>query len=400
MFLQFHLIVRQVISSMALLQLVLLHSQIFVLHTLHVDYPFSLLPPCLVFVPYLSRIQIWDEHEAWRKKVGGSGKEDWKIGLFFGELFLRTFLFCRKLFLSLHFQKIENMLLLTLYFLFRSLRRKDADPSRRYALKMIPLLHRFKRNKKRPLAVVSVTSHDFRVEEMYGTIYSILNGSCQRVKIVLTLYKDDLPLLKGDMKRLVKAGVVELIVADKDLGPHLKYFYAMQRYRELPVITIDDDVLYPRGMVQSLLDDYSQYPDTVIGRRCYELRETGGQLVPYSELLCTLSQLTAPSHRNFATGIGGVLYPPDAFKLCEDNIREILEMKYDDDFYLKALEVRMGIRVLAEEHSRSRLFVCNKMDGHTQSIGLWETRNKAKSDENMKFYEKEFLSAARDCGGC
>lgn len=284
---------------------------------------------------------------------------------------------------------------LTIYFLRRYLHPMAADPSRRYALKMIKLLMRRRRVGQPPLAVVALTSHDLRVADLHGTIFSILNGSCQRVKIVLTLYKEDLPLLGGDVKRLVQAGVVELIAADKDLGPHLKYFYAMQRYRDLPVITIDDDVLYPKEMVQGLLERHAEWPEAVIGRRCFELRERDGQLAPYEEMLESLSQLEEPSHRNFATGIGGTLYPPDIFKLSDADIPAMMEMKYDDDVYLKAVEVRRNIKVLSSVHDFGQVYGHKKMDARTQSIGLWVTRNKALSDANMRYYGKEFLAAAR-----
>ena len=37
---------------------------------------------------------------------------------------------------------------------------------------------------------------------------------------------------------------VEIIQGDNRLRPHNKYFYVMQKYRDLPIITIDDDVKY------------------------------------------------------------------------------------------------------------------------------------------------------------
>lgn len=58
----------------------------------------------------------------------------------------------------------------------------------------------------------------------------------------MTLYKDDIKNIPEDLKFLIDEQFVELIVADKDLGPHLKYFYAMKKYKENPIITVDDDI--------------------------------------------------------------------------------------------------------------------------------------------------------------
>ena len=58
----------------------------------------------------------------------------------------------------------------------------------------------------------------------------------------MTLYKDDIKNIPEDLKFLIDEQFVELIVADKDLSPHLKYFYAMKKYKENPIITVDDDI--------------------------------------------------------------------------------------------------------------------------------------------------------------
>ena len=91
--------------------------------------------------------------------------------------------------------------------------------------------------------IVSLTTHSIRLQQVAKTaIFSIIKNTYKNIHICLTLYKDDIKNIPEDLKFLIDEQFVELIVADKDLGPHLKYFYAMKKYKENPIITVDDDI--------------------------------------------------------------------------------------------------------------------------------------------------------------
>lgn len=234
--------------------------------------------------------------------------------------------------------------------------------------------------------LVSLTTHSIRVAQVARTaIWSIIQNTYKDIHIVLTLYKDDLKLIPEDLQLMVDNGIVELIVAEKDLGPHLKYFYAMQKYRENPVITIDDDVIYPEKMIEEMVNAYKKY-NCIIGRRCYKITS---DLNYHKWLWVGLAQIKEPSHKNFATGIGGILYPPNCLDLSADNIEEILKIKYDDDFYLKALEVRKDLEILSIVYNENDLFKKNLKDSYTQSIGLWNS-NVHKANDGIKMFYNEF----------
>lgn len=234
--------------------------------------------------------------------------------------------------------------------------------------------------------IVSLTTHSIRVAQVARTaIWSIIQNTYKDIHIVLTLYKDDLKLINNDLRLLIDMGIVELIVAEQDLGPHLKYFYAMQKYRENPVITIDDDVIYPETMIEEMVNAYKKY-NCVIGRRCYEIKSNMNY---HNWLWAGLSQIKEPTHKNFATGIGGILYPPNCLDLSDDNVQEILTIKYDDDFYLKALEVRKELKIMSIVYNGNLLFKKNLKDPYTQSIGLWNS-NVHKANDGIKMFEREF----------
>lgn len=288
----------------------------------------------------------------------------------------------------------HHLIPLILYYLIRSIIGKKEPNFAHYNLKMIKIILKKLFCLDKSEVIVAYTSHNIRIAKSTRTVYSILNGKYKNVHIVLTLYKEDTHYLTGEIKRLIDAGIIELIIADTDLGPHLKYFYVMQKYRDLPIITIDDDNIYYNDHVSILMSYHQEYPNTIIARRCFMLEEENGTLVRYNDLLYEFSPLDYPSHRNFATGIGGILYPPNILEISDEMIPEILAMKYDDDVVLKVFEIRKGIKIYA---TNAKLHKYKPMkDEDVVGIGLWVNGNKEKTHNNIMKYEKEFLWAARD----
>ena len=189
--------------------------------------------------------------------------------------------------------------------------------------------------------IVSLTSHGERIEHCTKTIFSIIKGSI-KTKIVLTVYENDLHKVycSDNLRCFIDNGIIELIVADKDFGPHLKYFYTMKKYPNSIIITVDDDILYEENMIKKLLFSHLKYPHDIIANRCHFIKT-----LDYNKWEREIKQCTR-SHHNFATGVGGVLYPKGCFSLSKENEREILDIKFADDIYLKLLELRNNRIVL------------------------------------------------------
>lgn len=121
--------------------------------------------------------------------------------------------------------------------------------------------------------IVSLTSHDVRVKNIAHTaIFSIIRQTYKDIHIVLTLYKTDVNLITSDLQLLIDSGVVELIIADKDLGPHLKYFYVMLKYKNNPIVTVDDDILYRQDLIAELTNLYRQH-NCIVAQRCFKITQ-------------------------------------------------------------------------------------------------------------------------------
>lgn len=203
--------------------------------------------------------------------------------------------------------------------------------------------------------IVSLTSHGIRLKYVAKTIYSILR-QC-KLKVVLTLYNDDLKNITPELKKMIDSGYVELIKSDIDLGPHLKYYWAMKQHKDCNVITIDDDCLYSGDFISSLLEYHKKDPKAVIARRAHLMTFTEGKLNKYNSWrMCIKS---SDDYRHIlATGVGGVLYPADILEVDSINLDELKSCFFADDIYLKVLENRKKIKIriipTAERHPREQ----------------------------------------------
>ena len=195
--------------------------------------------------------------------------------------------------------------------------------------------------------IIALTSHGKRVQYLEKTLQSLLTQTLRPRKIVLTLHIEDVPNLTESVKQLIKDKKIELITCDKKIGPHTKYFYAMQKYRDYAVITVDDDHIYDRDLCESLWKSYINHPNIISARRVHLIKyDQFNRLLPYNKWGYNFKQMLNESKDLFATGVGGVLYPPDILHITDKNLPDIYKCLYADDIYLKYLENKKGIKTI------------------------------------------------------
>ena len=88
-------------------------------------------------------------------------------------------------------------------------------------------------------------------------------------------------LLPMKIKILVAMNDIELLTAKEDILGHKKYFYTMQKYKDLPIITVDDDSIYSKDLVQLLYDNYKKYPRCISGMKTHKVSVISGNIQPY-----------------------------------------------------------------------------------------------------------------------
>jgi hypothetical protein len=183
------------------------------------------------------------------------------------------------------------------------------------------------------------------------------------------LWIDDPSLLQdlpNSLKNLQRRGL-EIYLCE-NFGPHTKYFPYVSSIKDhvYPLVTGDDDQLYPTWWLEELLKAYEAAPDRV---NCHYAKVVGlvnGELQPYEGWAKCDS--TNPSYRYIALGVSGVIYPPGllnalrnagtAFRACCPKA---------DDVWLHVQALRNGYRI----QQLTRLPREFLMIPGSQDVALW-----------------------------
>ena len=158
--------------------------------------------------------------------------------------------------------------------------------------------------------VVCLTSYGRRTTRVQNAIESIARGSVRPRRFVLWLDNDELVARPTKALRRLRDRGLE-IRSTPNYYPHKKYYpyAALHRKHEVPLVTADDDVAYPRWWLERLLQSHARDPEAVWCYRAHRITlDSRGQIAPYDQWVPC--QSTVPSFLNVPTGTSGVLYPP------------------------------------------------------------------------------------------
>ena len=218
----------------------------------------------------------------------------------------------------------------------------------------------------------------------------ILNQTIYPFKIVLTLFEEDVKYINNYIQSLINKTIIELIVVDRNIKPHKKYFYVMQKYRNHPIITVDDDIIYENTTIESLLKSYLLYPNCISARRVHKmLFDKKNKLMPYQKWEKEYNKELKPSFYLFATGGAGALYPPNILNISYDLLPEIYKCLNADDVYLKYLEIKNKIKTIYVQNNKPMGYP--NYDPVVQEKALYNL-NKFDNDKYIKLFNIVLLN--------
>jgi len=258
--------------------------------------------------------------------------------------------------------------------------------------------------------VVSLTSYGNRLQTVFLTIESIARGNVKPGRLILWL--DEEPALSNPprtLKRLIKRGL-EIRRTENYLShkKYLPYVLSCDTFAE-PLVTADDDVIYPRDWLQSLINAYSKNSTVINCFRARVINVQDGNLQPFTTWqFCTS---TAPSFKHFSEGVGGVIFPPQYLSALKQAGTAFSETcPRHDDVWLNVTAVRNGfpVRQIRTSHASFNLIP------DTQKDGLWvanlgndgDTQIRATySDADVALIERdctstELVEYSQKCNGC
>lgn len=235
-----------------------------------------------------------------------------------------------------------------------------------------------------PKIIVSFTSYPARIKTVNKVLDCIIKQTILPDKIILYLSSGqfsgygNLP----DFSLYEKFGF-ELSWHEEDLGPHKKYYYAIQEYPDDIIITIDDDICYKDTMIEELIKYYEKYPKAVITRRAHLVTWTqDGNIAPYENWYFeNFRYIKIPRMDLVSTGCAGVLYPPHIFKPELFNKSVFMEKApYADDLWLKVMELYSEIPVVLTKE----FFDDSGLEDYSEN-GLYHRRNfKGGNDSQLR----------------
>lgn len=121
-------------------------------------------------------------------------------------------------------------------------------------------------------AIISLTSWKARINTVSKTLYSLLK-QCPGFHIVLVLSEEEFPKmmdeLPDNLKLFVDNELIEVLWVYKNYKSLKKFLFTMDKYRDVPVISADDDCIYITNYAKILYDKWLEHNECLI-TNCYE----------------------------------------------------------------------------------------------------------------------------------
>ena len=192
--------------------------------------------------------------------------------------------------------------------------------------------------------IVSMTTYGARLETAYYALESIGRGKIRPYRLVLWIQdREEFEQRPASIRRLESRGLEVRLT--RKLRSHTKYFPALADAQQqgVPLVTVDDDVLYPRFWLRGLLAAAEESPRTVV---CYLSHRVSfderQHLSAYASW--TKNWSASPSPRVFSVGVSGALYPleaVDALMCAGEGFLERAPLA--DDVWLNSVVTSVGI---------------------------------------------------------
>lgn len=238
--------------------------------------------------------------------------------------------------------------------------------------------------------IVTLTTYGERINQVYLTIESIASQSWKPNKIILWLDKnefsdDNLPL---NLKKLRNRGLIirycDNIRSYKKIIPSIEYF------PNDTLITIDDDIIYAKDMIENLVLESIKYPKDIIGYRSHRIKFKNGCVDEYKNWKFE-SDSVELNRSTFLTTGAGTLFPPKIFDNEIKNKDVFMKIcPYADDIWIYLMSIYSGVNCRKVSDSRvywDRFLIMNNLqDGGLYQKNLIGGQNDIQFSKVQSYY--------------
>jgi hypothetical protein len=159
--------------------------------------------------------------------------------------------------------------------------------------------------------VVSIASYPKRDPLLPAVFEALKKQTTLPKKWIIVLSEEDysksLPKYLGKLKKL---GIEIMWVKDNPYAVK-KLIPVIEKYPDLDVITLDDDIIYHSSLVEGLLAEANNSPNSIIGYIGKAMYRNGNKLHMYYREAESASYET-PSDQLYLIGWGGIFYPSNS----------------------------------------------------------------------------------------
>ena len=225
--------------------------------------------------------------------------------------------------------------------------------------------------------VVSLTSYGKRIATLHYTLYSLLNQTVKPKQIIVWLAHGE--VLTAELKKLEPYILFKWC---EDLRSYKKLIPSLRLQQGIPIITFDDDIIYPVDQIEQLYKQHLAYPNAIICHRAHKIAfDSTGHIALYAQWQFDSNE-QLPSYLLMPIGIGGVLYPVNCFAEEVTNTELCMALcPTADDIWFKFMALKQGVNtklVTTQLPYESYLHVAN-----TQQDSLWQI-NRTENDKQLK----------------
>ncbi|PQA52729.1 hypothetical protein [Siphonobacter curvatus] len=196
--------------------------------------------------------------------------------------------------------------------------------------------------------VVSVTCYPARISTLHLTLETIFNQNLTPDVIHLWLSLEEFPnqVLPSQIVKLQERGLKVTFVSE-NIRSYKKLIYALKAYPNSTIITIDDDILYPKYWLREMINCHNKYPLDVLCYRGHDIiLESEKKIIPYNRMINNISKYGHNSSYNIMpTGVSGVLYPPNSLHKEVFEISKFLKLApHADDIWFKCCSLLNNVK--------------------------------------------------------
>ena len=201
--------------------------------------------------------------------------------------------------------------------------------------------------------IISLTSFPERMPNIIYTLYSLFDQSIKPNKIILCLTEEEFPNKEEDVPdEVLKFKEFGLTIKwCENLRSFTKLLPTLKEFPESVIVTADDDIYYPKNWLEILWNEHVKYPQDIISHRARRVKlDENKNICPYNSWTIIPDEENA-SFLNFLTGVGGVLYPPQALDKEAFNKKIFQDIcPYADDIWFWIMAIKKNTKIRVPKH--------------------------------------------------